>query len=103
MAGRGWLAQRGTISARTPSSMRTGRASESPDSLPRLAFFLGGNDLEMETIRDLLGSVDPRRVSVHDRRLPWGARASDYGRELFVGCSKQGGRPVLVELPDDLA
>lgn len=64
-----------------------------------LVFFLGGSDLEMVTIRELLEREAPRRV--HDRRLAWGARASAYGREI-ASCIDEGRTPVLVELEDDL-
>lgn len=61
-------------------------------------FFLGGSDLEMVTIRELLlrcGEV------VHDRRLPWGAKASAYADEI-AECRAAGHIPVLIELIDDL-
>lgn len=38
-------------------------------------FFLGGRDLEMLTIRDLMAEHAPGRF--HDKGLPWGAKASD--------------------------
>jgi hypothetical protein len=51
------------------------------DAGSRYRFFLGGYDLEMITIRDLLIAhcgVD----AVYDRRLSWGASTSDYSAEL---------------------
>jgi hypothetical protein len=64
-----------------------------------LAFFLGGHDLEMVTIRDLLAEVAP--AALHDRGLRWGAHASDYRAELAAAL-EAGQVPVLVELPDDM-
>jgi hypothetical protein len=64
-----------------------------------LVFFLGGYDLEMITIRDLLHQVAPERV--HDKRLTWGAKASDYSGEIRQALARSM-TPVLVELVDDL-
>lgn len=64
-----------------------------------LVFFLGGSDLEMLTIRELLEREAPGRV--HDRKLGWGARASAYSREI-ASCIDEQRTPVLVELEDDL-
>ena len=63
------------------------------------AFFLGGYDLEMVTIRDLLNEVAPGRV--FDKHLSWGARASAYRGEIEATV-ESGGKPVLIELLDDL-
>lgn len=63
-------------------------------------FFLGGADLEMVTIRDLLACEAPGRY--HDRQLAWGARASAYAAE--IGAELAAGRTVvLVELELDQA
>lgn len=63
------------------------------------AFFLGGYDLEMVTIRDLI--ADAAGTELHDRRLRWGAKASHYGDEIAEAMT--GDRtPVLVELENDL-
>lgn len=67
-----------------------------PDSL---VFFLGGHDLEMETIRDLVAEAAPE--SLFDKRLAWGAKASAY-REEIDSAIASGLTPVLIELPDDL-
>lgn len=64
-----------------------------------LAFFLGGNDLEMVTIRDLLASVPGVRVI--DRQLAWGAKASAYAAEIGEAVAR-GETPVLIELENDL-
>jgi hypothetical protein len=66
----------------------------------RLVFFLGGYDLEMVTIRDLIAAVAPERL--FDKQLTWGAQASAYRDEIEAAIAR-GDRPVLVELPDDLA
>jgi hypothetical protein len=70
-------------------------------SLPesKSVFFLGGHDLEMATIRDLLDRAAPGRV--HDCGLAWGARASAY-RDEIADALTRGDTPVLVELEDDL-
>ncbi len=69
---------------------------------PRLAdlrFFLGGRDLEMVTIRELL----ERHVSgqVVDDGLSWGAKASAYSVPIRESLAI-GRTVVLVELQDDL-
>ena len=62
-------------------------------------YFLGGADLEMQTIAELLRRHAPDRFS--DRGLAWGAKASDYADELEQ-VRAAGYRPVLIELPWDL-
>lgn len=62
-------------------------------------FFLGGHDLEMLTIRELLAREVPGRF--HDKGLRWGAKASKYRGEIESGLAR-GHVPVLVELTDDL-
>lgn len=63
-------------------------------------FFLGGNDLEMEAIRDLLHG----RAQVRDRHLAGDARVSEYDGEgdVLLWAIKDHDRLVLVELEDDL-
>lgn len=72
---------------------------------PRYAFFLGGHDLEMVTIADLLHEQqiggDPRVVEVCDKGLSWGARASEYRSEIAAAVAR-GLNPVLVELTRDM-
>ena len=63
-------------------------------------YFLGGHDLEMLVIRELLERCVPGRV--HDRALSWGAKASAYGQEISR-VIQNGGRAVLVELTEDLS
>jgi len=65
----------------------------------KLRFCLGGYDLEMVIIRDLLLEIAPGQL--YDRVLLWGARSSDYGEQIRV-CLAQNHIPVLVELVDDL-
>lgn len=62
------------------------------------AFFLGGHDLEMVTIRDLLQAQSQRTT---DHGLSWGARASAYAREI-AQAHDDGQVPVLVELEPDI-
>lgn len=61
-------------------------------------FFLGGYDLEMVTIRDILMS---RGQIVRDHGLAWGAKSSDYRAEITASLDTRK-TPVLVELVDDL-
>lgn len=61
-------------------------------------FLLGGQDLEMQTIRALL---QEHGQDFHDRELRWGARASDYRKEI-IDAVQAGRIPVLVELAPDL-
>ncbi len=65
----------------------------------RRVFFLGGRDLEMATIRELLAEHAPGRF--HDKGLSWGAKTSDYRKEIG-SCLERGETPVLVELADDM-
>lgn len=63
-----------------------------------LIFLLGGQDLEMQTIRALL---QQHGQAFQDKGLGWGARASAYRQEIAeaVGAGKV---PVLVELAPDV-
>lgn len=65
-----------------------------------MTFFLGGRDLEMQTIGELLR----RHVAaarIHDKGLYWGARASAYEAEIRSAL-EAGLTPVLVELIVDI-
>lgn len=62
-------------------------------------FFLGGRDLEMTVIRELLEHHAPGRF--HDHHLEWGAKASDYQSEIRA-CLAAGRTPVLIELEADM-
>jgi hypothetical protein len=64
-----------------------------------LFFFLGGHDLEMLAIRELLDTYAPGRYC--DRGLLWGAKASAYKTEIRTALVADR-TPVLVELEDDL-
>lgn len=64
-----------------------------------LMFFLGGRDLEMVTIKELLMNFAPDRIQ--DKQLAWGAKASDYWNEI-KSCLASGKTAVLVELDNDL-
>lgn len=63
-----------------------------------LDFFLGGQDLEMQTISELLKQ---NGLSFHDRKLSWGAKASSYEPGIKTAL-KKGKKVILVELEDDL-
>lgn len=62
-----------------------------------LHFFLGGNDLEMKTIKDLL---DKQGVAYSDAGLSWGASTSKYGDEIQK-VAAEGKTPVIIELAID--
>ena len=62
--------------------------------------FLGGADLEMQTIRDFAAGM-LGRVRITDKALGWGARASAYADEIRAALDR-GETPVLIELDDDL-
>lgn len=64
-------------------------------------FFLGGRDLEMTAIRDLV-SATLGAEAVVDKGLGWGAAASSYGEETAAAAAS-GVTPVLVELAIDTA
>lgn len=59
-------------------------------------YFLGGYDLEMAAIRELLDRHVPSGA-IHDRHLAWGACVRDYVGELDE-CLKSEQTPVLIEL-----
>lgn len=62
----------------------------------RLTFFLGGIDAEMLEIRNILNGYE---CKCHDKNLAWGAKASQYTKELNeIGTEV----PVLVELDVDI-
>jgi hypothetical protein len=63
-------------------------------------FFLGGHDLEMVTIRELIEARLGKDAAV-DKRLSWGAALSSYGSEI-AAIYAAGLVPVAVELFDDL-
>lgn len=67
--------------------------------MSNFVFFLGGQDLEMRTIRTLLETYTPGLW--YDKNLGWNARSSAY-REEIAACLDAGKTPVLVELADDL-
>jgi hypothetical protein len=62
-------------------------------------FFLGGRDLEMETIRALVEET-LGTGAVRDHGLGWGARLSDYAADLAA--LPPSAVPVLVELVLDI-
>lgn len=62
-----------------------------------LHFFLGGNDLEMVTIKKLL---DKEGAAYSDAGLSWGASTSKYGDEIEK-VAKEGKTPVIIELGID--
>ncbi len=65
--------------------------------VPQYVFFIGGYDLEMITIRDLVASTG---TGFYDAKLAWGAKASDY-RTVIELAHNDKRTPVLVELEVD--
>lgn len=63
----------------------------------KYSFFLGGYDLEMQIIRDLLMT---RYQEFFDKQLEWGAKASAYTKEISE-VMMEGKVPVLIELELD--
>lgn len=63
-------------------------------------YFLGGADLEMAAIRQLL-EESGLGAHIFDHGLIWGARASSYQDEIRAAIAA-GMTPVLIELADDL-
>lgn len=76
-----------------------GAALIHPTCPTRYHLFLGGHDLEMVTIRELVARHTP--CVIHDRLLRWGAKASDYRAEIAQAL-QDGATPVLIELKLDL-
>lgn len=68
-------------------------------SHPPLSFFLGGADLEMREIAQVIRAHAPD-AALHDKGLAWGAKASDYAADIAASVAA-GRRPVLVELALD--
>ena len=64
-------------------------------------YFLGGQDLEMQTIRRLLDVHAPG--CVHDRHLAWGHAVASAYREEIGAAMGRGESIVFVELENDLA
>lgn len=62
-----------------------------------LHFFLGGKDLEMETIKNLLNK---HGIAYSDAGLSWGATTSKYGDEIEK-VANEGKTPVIIELSID--
>ena len=71
--------------------------------LDSASFFLGGRDLEMRAVADLVGRAirQGADIELHDGRLAWGARASCYSAELAAAL-RSGRVAVLVELIPDV-
>ena len=63
-------------------------------------FFLGGNDLEMQTIEKLL-QQHVALTQIKNKNLGWGANASAYKAEIDQALA-EGKIPVLIELENDL-
>ncbi|TNE65425.1 MAG: hypothetical protein EP335_05775 [Alphaproteobacteria bacterium] len=64
-------------------------------------FLLGGHDLEMQTIADLV-TATRGRAALRDCGLSWGAGARAYEADIRALLAADDNIPVLVELADDL-
>lgn len=73
--------------------------SQVPVAIKNYHFFLGGHDLEMLTIRELI--EQHAQAVIHDKQLSWGASTSDYESEIH-NAIKTSATPVLIELKQDL-
>lgn len=91
------MAQTAFVKQHVPWSTYPVIASTEPPR--KFWFFLGGMDLEMHAILELLKAESV--ASVSDKGLAWGAKASDYAAEIAQRRS-EGYSPVLVELTWDL-
>ena len=60
-------------------------------------FFIGGKDLEMETIKQLLSAHNQPYI---DKNLGWGAKTSAYEAEISRAAA-DGKTPVVIELEQD--
>lgn len=60
-------------------------------------FFIGGKDLEMETIKQLLSAHNQPYI---DKNLGWGAKTSAYEAEISQAAA-DGKTPVVIELEQD--
>lgn len=85
-----------TVTIREGTGMEAAMAARDAE---RHLFLLGGYDLEMITIRELLQTHAPG--CFRDKRLTWGAKASDYRDEIREAL-EHGLIPVLIELDNDL-
>jgi hypothetical protein len=65
-----------------------------------LVFFLGGHDAEMDTIKSILIENYIKPENINDKNLSWGAKVSDYKKELSQ--LKENQVPVLIELTPDI-
>ncbi len=73
-------------------------SNDTPSTTCSDVYFLGGYDLEMVTIRELLQQHAPS--CFHDKNLAWGARASHYQAEIETVLAA-GKVAVLIELEED--
>jgi len=67
-------------------------------SKKKYIFFIGGYDAEMFEILNILKHYN---LSFFDKKLSWGAKASDYKDDLNI--IKQNEIPVLIEVQIDIS
>jgi len=75
--------------------------SEETTDYKDCTFFIGGNDLEMRAIKELLEQSGIEAENIVDSNLGWGAKASDYESQIGKALS-QGRIPVIIELNEDI-
>jgi len=63
--------------------------------------FLGGKDLEMITIAQMLKAHAPN-LTIHDKQLAWGASTSDYKEEISQALATPDAIIVCIELIQDI-
>lgn len=83
-----------------PNSLHVKTTESSPPVLKKkkYVYFLGGHDLEMYEIKQLL---EAHHAKYFDKNLTWGAKISDYQEELAQ--LKSDDIPVFIELEHDIA
>ena len=74
-----------------------GSVLKTKNNLKNFIFFLGGSDLEMQTIKEIL---DENKLDYFDKNLSWGAKLSEYENELKN--LEKNKTPVLIELTLDI-
>lgn len=77
---------------------RIHNTQERKEKIPKYKIFIGGKDLEMEGIKELLKQ---NGIETVDYNIEWGAKASTY-KEQIAQAINGGYMPVLIELEMDI-
>lgn len=80
-----------------PNAIFDVRKASLPPKQKEFVYFLGGHDLEMHEIKCLL---EQYHAKYFDKKLPWGAKVSDYKEELANLKAEE--TPVFIELEEDM-